>query len=123
MRIDDLRKNLSHHLHEADRAYREYKEEPNRKNFNDLAMECFQAVNYAISIMERLVDDLDLGYALTYRELVDKLVLSGKIDADTAKKIKSLIHFRNEIAHEYYTISLEELEDMYSLIHSLDVLL
>ncbi len=119
MRLEDLKRRLKEHLHNADEAYAEYEREPTRRNFNNLAMECFQAVNYAISIMERLVDELNLGYALTYKEFVDKLMLGGKIDKETADKIKSLIKFRNEIAHEYYSISPEELEKMYSLIHTL----
>lgn len=122
MRIEDLKSRIVEHLKNAEEAYQEYEEDPTRKNFNNLAMECFQVVNYAISLMERIVEEKELGYALSYRDLVDKLVLAGVLNKDSAKDIKALIRFRNKIAHEYYTISPDELEEMYSLLHAVEVL-
>lgn len=85
-------------------------------------MECFQAVNYSIALMERIAHEHRLGNALSYSDLVEALQKRGLIKNGDAVKLKRLVRLRNLIAHEYTTISNDELEEMYKLLTILKVL-
>ncbi len=91
--------------------------------FNTLAMECFQAVNSAIELGELIVSDKNLGFPSRYREIFE-LLYGAKLMSETSLEgIKRLIFLRNLIAHEYYTITEEELREMGSLLGCLDELI
>jgi uncharacterized protein YutE (UPF0331/DUF86 family) len=91
--------------------------------FNTLAMECFQAVNSAIELGELIVSERNLGFPSRYREIFE-LLNGAKLMSETSlEDIKRLIFLRNLIAHEYYTITEEELREMGSLLGCLDELI
>jgi uncharacterized protein YutE (UPF0331/DUF86 family) len=88
--------------------------------FNSLAMECFQAVNSAIELAETIVSEKNLGFPSSYKETFEFLYKEKMISKNTFECIKKLIFLRNLIAHEYYTISEEELKEMAKLLSCLD---
>lgn len=112
-------KEIKKHFERLDVAYRDFKEKPDEKNFNDLAMECFQLTNYLISWGERLVEEKNLEEPLTYAELVDILERATILTYHQGKVLKKAIYLRNLVAHEYYKISTEELEQPYSSLKKL----
>jgi uncharacterized protein YutE (UPF0331/DUF86 family) len=104
------------HLTRASVAHKHFMTSATSKNFNDLAMECFQAVNYSIALMERIVESNKGESAMTYAELVDALEKLSVIKRAEADKLRRLIRLRNLIAHEYFTINPDELRTMYKLL-------
>lgn len=122
-RKEHLKRMVRLHTRKADDAYRRFVDSPTSTNFNDLAMEAFQATNYAISLMERIVEEKRLGIAMSYAELVEHLEKASLVNASLSKKLKRLIRLRNLITHEYYTINNNELIEMYKLLSSLRALL
>ena len=95
------------------------KERMDRKTKDALAMECFQAVNYAIDFMDEYVKRNELGVAFSYMELVDILEERRLIDGGNARKIRRLIALRNKIAHEYHVIYDEEVIEMAKMLNAL----
>jgi uncharacterized protein YutE (UPF0331/DUF86 family) len=91
--------------------------------FNALAMECFQAVNSSIDLGEFIVSEKNLGFPSKYREIFELLYDAKMMSKEILGKIKRLIFLRNLIAHEYYTISEEELREMADLLECLDELI
>jgi len=91
--------------------------------FNTLAMECFQAVNSAIELGELIVSEKNLGFPSRYREIFELLYNAKLMSKKGLEDIKELIFFRNLIAHEYYTITEDELREMGSLLGCLDELI
>lgn len=73
--------------------------------------------------MERLVEEKKGDAALTYTELVEVLERLALLKRADAEKLKRLIRLRNLIAHEYYTISRDELQEMFTLLPSVKTLL
>ncbi len=73
--------------------------------------------------MERVVEETRGGNAMTYTELVEALEKLAVLKRTDAEKLKRLIRLRNLIAHEYYTISRDELQEMYTLLPSVKTLL
>jgi uncharacterized protein YutE (UPF0331/DUF86 family) len=88
--------------------------------FNTLAMECFQAVNSAIELGELIVSEKNLGFPSRYREIFELLYNAKMISKKALEDIKRLIFLRNLIAHEYYTITEDELREMATLLECLD---
>jgi len=88
--------------------------------FNSLAMECFQAVNSVIDLGEIIISEKELGFPSKYREIFEILYRENIIDRETFDGIKRLIFLRNLIAHEYYTIKIEELKEMVRLLKYVD---
>lgn len=90
--------------------------------FNTLAMECFQTVNSAIELGEFIVSEKNLGFPSRYREIFELLYNAKIISKKTLEDTKRLIFLRNLIAHEYYTITEEELKEMANLLGCFDEL-
>ncbi len=111
------------HLARSTTANKRFDGSASSTNFNDLAMECFQTVNYSIALMERLVEERGITHAMTYTELVEALEKLSVLKRSEAEKLKRLIRLRNLIAHEYYTISNSELREMFKLLSTVRVLL
>lgn len=88
--------------------------------FNSLAMECFQAVNSTVDLGEVIVTEKRLGFPSKYREIFEFLYKAKIIRKETLDGIKRLIFLRNLISHEYYTIKVEELEEMVRLLQYID---
>lgn len=122
-RKEQLIKLIRTHLSRASTAYKRFVVSATSTNFNDLAMECFQTVNYSIAFMERVVEETRGGNVMTYTELVEALEKLAVLKRTDAEKLKRLIRLRNLIAHEYYTISRDELQEMYKLLPSVKTLL
>lgn len=122
IRKEQLVKLIEMHLARARRAHKRFSSSATTTNFNDLAMECFQTVNYAIALMERTVEEVRGGSAMTYSELVDALEKLAVLRHADAEKLRRLMRLRNVIAHEYFTISTEELRNMYQLLPSVRTL-
>ena len=88
--------------------------------FNSLAMECFQTVNSLIDLGEAIITEKRLGFPSKYKEIFEFLYRAKIINKETLNGIKRLIFFRNLISHEYYTIKVEELEEMVRLLQYAD---
>lgn len=76
-----------------------------------LAMECFQAVNALIEIGQYLVAHHKLGFPSSYREVFELLHRSGRLSEEAFQAAARLVYLRNLIAHEYYRISEQELQE------------
>ncbi len=108
------------HLNNINSALEEFKKEKSNKNFNNLAMECFQTVNYLVSLLEDKIKKEKLGYAVSYADLVNILYLKKMLTEDVKKRLMRIIKLRNLIAHEYYKIKESELEEMAKTLLSLE---
>ena len=122
IRREQLVKMIRTHLTRAADAHKHFTVSTTSRNFNDLAMECFQTVNYTIALMERIFESRKGGSAMTYTELVDTLEKLAVLKRADAEKLRRLIRLRNLIAHEYFTISTDELRKMYELLPSVRAL-
>ena len=100
----------------ARKAHQRFLGSPTSTNFNDLAMECFQAVNFSISLMERTAQEKQLGMATSYGELVELLEKDSFLTSQQGKKLRRLVRLRNLISHEYFNINRQELLEMYKLL-------
>ena len=52
-----------------------------------LAMECFQAVNSAIELIEFTISEQKIGYPVNYKENFDMLEKVGLIDSTSVKNL------------------------------------
>ena len=69
---------------------------------------------------EIIISEKELGFPSKYREIFEILYRENIIDKETLNGIKRLIFLRNLIAHEYYTIKIEELKEMVRLLKYVD---
>ncbi len=70
-------------------------------SFNSIAMDSFQAANYAISLGEKLIESGKLGVPMSYRDVFDILFKRGKIEKSARNALVRLVYLRNVIAHQY----------------------
>ncbi len=84
--------------------------------YNTLAMECFQAVNALIEIVEHIVSEEKLGFPSTYREIFEILKNEGIISSEVFNHAKRLIFLRYMKVHEFYRIGEGELLEMVELL-------
>ena len=87
-----------------------------------MAMHAFQAVNYAIDLMEFVIKERDLGLPVSYSEMPFILESHGLITEEEARKIRRLIRFRNMVVHEYHIIGEEDIEKIVGELRVLKVL-
>ncbi len=109
------------HWKEAKRLMGKRRAEGDRENIilNAAAMHAFQAINYALDLMEEIIKEKQWGLPFSYTQypllLMEKDLLSEK----EAWHLVRLIRLRNRIAHEYHTFSEKDMKD---LIEGLDAL-
>lgn len=84
--------------------------------YTALAMECFQAVNALIEIGQYLVARRRLGFPSSYKEVFELLHQHGRLSAEALQAATRLVYLRNLIAHEYYRISEQELQEAVPLL-------
>lgn len=85
---------------------------PNEANFNRLALECMQAINYfeafAVIVLKK-----EFGFEpVDYIQLVDSIKKQKILSEDESEKLKRIIHLRNKFAHKNYDITDENLREM-----------
>jgi hypothetical protein len=106
------------HLARPRAADRRFTASATTTHCNDLAMECFQTVNYAIALMERILEQERGGTAITDAEFIDELEKIDSLTKREALQLRRRIRLRNLVAHEYSTISREELDEMHRFLPS-----
>ncbi|MEK6979508.1 MAG: HepT-like ribonuclease domain-containing protein [Candidatus Micrarchaeota archaeon] len=81
-----------------------------REKYYAVSMVIFSVMNRAIDIgNEILSSSAGLSLPGTYKETFDILAKSKAISGETAAKMNKLVKYRNIIAHEYYTLSIDEM--------------
>ncbi len=104
-RLEYLKKKISIHVEKAKKAKIKFETKNEEEYFEAMAMNMFQAINYALDLMKEIIKKRKLGLPFSYHECVDILYKNGIIDQETKFNLKKLIILRNKIAHEYGTVS------------------
>ena len=101
--MNELKKIAGRVVFHSERALRVYDEKgiSDEIVFNSIAMDVFQAINYAISLGEKIIEEKKLEVPYSYREVFDILEKNRLIDSAARNAFKSLVYIRNSIAHQY----------------------
>ncbi|MCK4319563.1 DUF86 domain-containing protein [Candidatus Micrarchaeota archaeon] len=118
--VNLLIRKIKEHVNDAKTAYAGFREKSDKIMFNNLAMECFQACNYIISLAGFLIEKKSWGYPTSYSEMFRTLNERNIISENELKGFLKIISLRNRIAHEYYEIDKERLLGIYSTLVALE---
>lgn len=109
--ISIMMKDIEKYLFDLAEMRIEYKNDLEEKEkYYAISMIIFSTMNRAIDIgNEILASNTGSSFPGTYKETFELLFKRKIISSETAAKMNKLVKYRNVIAHEYYTLSIDEM--------------